>query len=122
MSNLKGSCLCGSIAFEVAGPIRGIGSCHCSKCRKVSGTNGNAQFIVRMDKFKWVHGRQNVATFKRADGWGPTRCKTCGSPVPDSYDNGEHMWVQAGLMDGMGEAWAHLREIGAPSKPANCKG
>lgn len=99
MSSLKGSCLCGSMAFEVTGPIRGIGSCHCSKCRKVSGTNGNAQFVVRMGRFRWVHGERNMVAFKRADGWGPTRCKTCGSPVPDSYDNGEHMWVQAGLMD-----------------------
>jgi hypothetical protein len=39
-----------------------------------------------------------VVTFKLADGWGPARCKTCGSPAPDSYDGGERMWVPAGLM------------------------
>lgn len=98
MTDLKGSCLCGSITFEVSGPIQGIGCCHCSKCRKVSGTAGNAQFIVKLEKFKWISGEQNIQIFKRPDGWGPARCKTCGSPVPESYD-GERVWVQAGLMD-----------------------
>lgn len=99
MSQLRGSCLCGTIAFQVTGPVRGVGSCHCSKCRKVSGTAGNAQFIVSADRFTWVNGQDHIETFKLADGWGPARCSTCGSPVPDSYDGGQSMWVQAGLMD-----------------------
>jgi hypothetical protein len=99
MSRLKGSCLCGAVSFEVAGPIRGVGSCHCSKCRKVSGTTGNAQFIVPTEKFAWTNGAENLSRFKLPDGWGPTRCRTCGSPVPDSYDGGRQVWIQAGLMD-----------------------
>ena len=95
----KGSCLCRTMVFEVTGPIAGVGSCHCSKCRKVSGTAGNAQFIVRSDRFRWIDGRDNLVTFKLADGWGPSRCRTCGSPVPDSYDGGRRVWVPAGLMD-----------------------
>lgn len=98
MNTLKGSCLCGAVQFEVKGPIRGIGSCHCSKCRKVSGTTGNAQFIVPIDDFTWVRGEENIRAFKMEDGWGPGRCETCGSPMPDSYD-AQRMWVQAGLMD-----------------------
>jgi hypothetical protein len=98
MSNLKGSCLCGAVTFEVTGPIRGIGSCHCSKCRKVSGTAGNAQFIVPIERFSWVCGEEKTQVFKLSDGWGPRRCATCGSPIPDTYD-GQRMWVQAGLMD-----------------------
>src|SRR5262245_40577944 len=99
MTALKGNCLCGAVAFEVDGPVRGIGSCHCSKCRRVSGTAGNAQFIVKAEKFRWTRGRDHLATFKLPDGWGPTRCRTCGSPAPDSYDGGQRMWVPAGLMN-----------------------
>ncbi len=95
----NGQCLCGDVRFSVTGPIRGVGSCHCSKCRKVSGTNGNAQFIVPADRFSWSAGQHQVTRFQLADGWGPTRCQRCGSPVPDSYDAGKQMWVQAGLMD-----------------------
>lgn len=32
-----GSCLCGGVAFEVAGPLREIVACHCEQCRKTSG-------------------------------------------------------------------------------------
>ncbi len=54
---LTGSCLCGAVAFEVDGPIAGIGQCHCSLCRKVSGTASNAVFVVA-SKADWetLHG------------------------------------------------------------------
>ena len=32
-----GSCLCGGVAFSVAGPMREIIACHCEQCRKTSG-------------------------------------------------------------------------------------
>lgn len=99
MAKLRGSCLCGTVVFEVEAPIRGVGSCHCSKCRKVSGASGNAQFIVCAHKFAWLQGETEVVTFRLPDGWGPTRCRSCGSPVPGSYDGGKRVWVQAGLMD-----------------------
>jgi len=100
MNTLKGSCLCGLVRFEVTGPIRGIGSCHCSKCRKVSGTAGNAQFIVPIERFRWLSGEDNVRDFMSGDGWERNlrRCNECGSPMPDSFD-GQRMWVPAGLMD-----------------------
>jgi hypothetical protein len=60
MARLSGHCLCGAVRFEVEGPIRGVGMCHCSKCRRVSGTNGNAQFIVRGEKSP---GRRDASTW-----------------------------------------------------------
>lgn len=33
----KGSCLCGSIQFEVDGDLTPPSACHCSQCRKQSG-------------------------------------------------------------------------------------
>lgn len=34
---MRGSCLCGSVVFEVAGPLRPVIACHCTQCRKQSG-------------------------------------------------------------------------------------
>lgn len=46
----KGSCLCGSIQFELKGGVEDPIYCHCSLCRKASGsafaTNG---FIKALD-------------------------------------------------------------------------
>ena len=93
-----GSCLCGAVKFAVTGTIRGVGSCHCSKCRKVSGTNGNAIFLVPADRFEWVDGQDHTDNFAFPSGWGVTRCQDCGSPLPASHD-GKLFWVPAGLMN-----------------------
>ena len=95
---LQGSCLCGAARFEWQGPIKGSGSCHCSKCRKVSGTGGNAQFIVKNDRFTWLTDVSNARKYVNQSGWSVLRCDACGSPLPSSID-GKQTWVQAGLMD-----------------------
>lgn len=97
-NSLHGSCLCGAAKFEVRGPIRGVGSCHCSQCRKVSGTGGNTQFIVKNEKFKWLTDIASARKYENSNGWGVLRCEGCGSPLPESID-GKRTWVQAGLMD-----------------------
>jgi hypothetical protein len=38
MTTYRGSCICGEIAFEVDGPFDHFLSCHCSRCRKSTGT------------------------------------------------------------------------------------
>ena len=95
---LSGSCLCGAVAFEVDGPITGIGQCHCSLCRKVSGTASNAVFIVGNRRFRWTRGEAQRQRYMLRNDWGTTRCTTCGSPLPESHD-GKRVWVPAGLMD-----------------------
>lgn len=94
----RGSCLCGQVTFSVHGPVRGVGRCHCSLCRKASGTNGNAVFLVRKERFEWRSGEQSTRLYQRASGWSVLRCDECGSPLPQSHD-GKHVWVIAGLMD-----------------------
>lgn len=98
MSNHKECCLCGAATFEMAGPIRGIGNYPCSKCRKVSRKAGNAQFVVLIEHLNWVSDEEDGQVFKLSEGWGPSRCGTCGSPFPDTHD-GLRTWVQAGLID-----------------------
>ena len=38
MAAFRGSCLCGEVAFEVEGPFDSFLNCHCSRCRKATGT------------------------------------------------------------------------------------
>src|SRR6202034_265236 len=37
-STVKGSCLCGAVKYEVTGEPKRFYHCHCSRCRKVTGT------------------------------------------------------------------------------------
>ena len=57
---IRGSCLCGGVRFEIAGRWSGIGQCHCSKCRKVSGTASNAVLYASAKSLSWVAGEALV--------------------------------------------------------------
>jgi len=35
---LKGSCLCGGVKYEIDGGLGAVTNCHCSLCRKMSGS------------------------------------------------------------------------------------
>lgn len=35
---IGGSCLCGAVAFKVRLPFHEFVNCHCSRCRKASGS------------------------------------------------------------------------------------
>ena len=98
MRKRRGSCLCGLVRFAVEGEVQGVGQCHCSQCRKVSGTTGNAVLVVEKKRFEWIAGEHDSQRFSLPSGWSVSRCRSCGSPLPQSHD-GERVWVTAGLMD-----------------------
>lgn len=99
--SIRGSCLCGSVAFEIDGKTSPIGQCHCSKCRKVSGTDGNAVFYTNVDNFRWLRGEQGIRSYRVPDGsgWQSSFCGTCGSPVPHTDNDDKIYFVPAGLLD-----------------------
>src|SRR3546814_8073909 len=84
---LRGSCLCGEIRFEIDGKIGAAGQCHCSKCRKVSGTDGNAVFYASTAGFRWLAGEDLIERFVVPDGRGWTShfCRRCGSPRSEEH-------------------------------------
>ena len=42
-----GGCICGQVRYGLIGPLPSVGFCHCSQCRKASGTGSNAVMNVR---------------------------------------------------------------------------
>ncbi len=101
MASLRGSCLCGGVAFDIEGKVGPIGQCHCSKCRKVSGTDGNAVFYASASSFRWLRGQDLIRQFFVPDGngWASSFCGTCGSPVPLIDREQTKYFVPAGLLD-----------------------
>lgn len=113
---MKGSCLCGKCIFDLKGNIGPVAKCHCSKCRKVSGTGSNAVHWARPENIEWVSGYENIKTFKKSDGWSSTFCNECGSPLPMLIQDGKTWVVPAGLLDedpGVGVR-AHIWTEGKP--------
>jgi hypothetical protein len=98
---IGGSCLCGGVAFEIDGKTGPIGQCHCSKCRKVSGTDGNAVCYANAKSFRWLRGEDLIRTYlvPNGNGWASTFCITCGSPLPHADNAKKIYFVPAGLLD-----------------------
>jgi hypothetical protein len=96
---IRGSCLCGGVRFTYERAVTQVGMCHCSKCRKVSGVASNAVIVVPAAELRWAAGEDLVHEFVLPDGWGATRCRVCGSPLPRKIPNAEAYWVPAGLLD-----------------------
>jgi hypothetical protein len=96
---VRGSCLCGAVRFGYARAVTQVGMCHCSQCRKVSGTGSNAVIVVPESDFEWISGKEHQRTFAKPSGWQTTFCVTCGSPLPQSVGGAAAYWVPAGLLD-----------------------
>lgn len=96
---LKGQCLCASIHFQINKNIEAIYQCHCSLCRKQSGTHANHATIVQESDFKWITGQDNISTYRKDTGFTSSFCRQCGSPVPNQVGQTHLMWIPLGLMD-----------------------
>ncbi len=68
MSNI-GSCLCHKVKFSVPCEIKTVYHCHCSLCRKQTGTGANAATLVKENQFNWLMGKEYVATYKKETGF-----------------------------------------------------
>jgi hypothetical protein len=57
---IKGSCCCGTVQFELAEVPTMMGTCHCSRCRKVG---ASTLVFVKADTFQITQGRDRIAIY-----------------------------------------------------------
>ena len=95
----RGQCLCGEVAFELDAQRLKLYRCHCSLCRRQSGTATNCAAIVDAPRFRWVRGQAAVASWTKQTGFRSDFCSRCGSPVPNPLRDLASYWVPAGLLD-----------------------
>ncbi|MDX2110641.1 MAG: GFA family protein [Verrucomicrobiota bacterium] len=102
MNTIRGSCLCGKVAFEVTGAPLMFLYCHCRSCRRSSGSIHAANLAFREGSVRWTQGEELVAKYIDAEenpGFPRCFCKNCGSPVPKLSRNGKYWVVPSGCLD-----------------------
>jgi hypothetical protein len=99
--SVKGSCLCGSVTFEIKPPLAVFRYCHCSRCRKASGSAHAANIFVPQGQFAWSAGESLVNHFKLpgAKTFAVSFCTRCGSRVPHNIRERNEYLIPAGLLD-----------------------
>ena len=100
---MRGKCLCGSIRFELSGIIPNLYQCHCSLCRKVTGSSANAALKVDLVQLNWSSGEDLVRKYESESGFKSHFCSQCGSPLPNLTANDSAWWVPVGLLEDGGE-------------------
>lgn len=102
-----GSCLCGTVAYEVTAHFRFARNCHCSRCRRGRAAAHASNAFAGFEDVVFLRGADNLASFKLPDArfFTQTFCRTCGSLMP-RLDADRHVAVvpMGGLDDDPGIA------------------
>ena len=102
---MSGRCLCGGVRFEIRQRPGPLELCHCTRCRRVSGSAFVAGLKVATAGYRMTRGRELVRSFSLPVVEVPPAyttffCERCGSPVPEPEPREEHFEIPAGLLDG----------------------
>ena len=91
-----GSCLCGTVRYEVSGPYQWMSHCHCSMCRKQSGSLFATTLGVARENFRWLQGEDAIVHYRSSPAFERPFCRECGSALPD--DSGAVVTCPAGAL------------------------
>jgi len=99
-TKITGSCLCGSVRFEVQPPFVRAGHCHCERCRKHSGTAVCTQARVRKEQFALLAGKESVRVYGKGQGAVKAFCRNCGSSLfGGDWPDGPEVSIRLGAFD-----------------------
>jgi len=99
---VKGSCLCGSVVYEVTGDVKRFHHCHCKRCRKATGTGHASNLLISpQTSITWVQGETLLSRYKVPDAkrFYNCFCSTCGGPMPRVIPEVNAVLIPAGSLD-----------------------
>lgn len=101
---VSGGCLCGAVRFEFDGSTGPFELCHCSRCRKATGSAFMAGLRVRSADFRYLSGGDLIRSYQAPVRESPppyrlSFCSQCGSPLPPLPGGEDWIEIPAGLLD-----------------------
>jgi hypothetical protein len=96
-----GQCLCGSVRFRIDGDLQTFAYCHCTSCRRSSGSAFMANSEIRTSQLHWMQGRDFIREYESSPGKFRAFCSGCGSPIYARHPaQPEHLSMRLGLIEG----------------------
>lgn len=95
---LKGSCMCGAVKFTLSVAPTMMGTCHCSRCRKVG---ASTIVFVKREAFSLVSGADAITTYKAESPYKYNRCfcSRCGTSLGEVTSTSDSFPVSANCFD-----------------------
>ena len=102
MSKIQGSCFCQQVRYQIQSKSGIFQYCHCSRCRKLTGSAFATNIILSPADFEWLEGEELVTRHVPVH----TRyfttafCCECGSTLPWVAKGNKAVVVPTGTLDG----------------------
>jgi hypothetical protein len=95
---LRGSCCCGAVVFVLSEPPTMMGTCHCTRCRKVG---ASTLVFVNRTSFSLLAGACSIATYKPRPPYKYERCfcSHCGTSLGEITSSSESFPIAANCFD-----------------------
>lgn len=100
MHVFSGECLCGAVRYRLCAEApQAMFLCHCSRCRKETGSIHGANVFFRAGELSFERGEKLLTRYTLAGTRKQRRfCAACGSPMPLTGDDGTIV-LPAGSLD-----------------------
>jgi len=94
---LAGKCYCGAVEYAVADAFLYAANCHCSNCRRTTGSAFKPFAGIEREKLKIIKGDSELMIFGD-EGANNTHCVTCGSLLFSVVRGGAFVHVAMGTL------------------------
>ncbi|UCI05887.1 GFA family protein [Mesorhizobium sp. B1-1-8] len=94
---LSGKCFCGAARYEVADEFAYAANCHCSNCRRTTGSAFKPFAGIERDKFRLTAGDGKLLIFGDASGH-DAHCGQCGSLLYSVVRQGAYVHIAMGSL------------------------
>ncbi len=96
---LRGSCLCGAVAYEADAGPGPIVHCHCQTCRKAHGAAFSSISSVPRSAFRWTRGEEHLGRYESSPGKVRQFCRQCGSQLVAQREGQPTVMLRMGCVD-----------------------
>lgn len=95
---IEGSCCCGAIKFRLTKAPAMMGTCHCSRCRKLG---ASTMVFVEKESFRWIQGREFLARYEPEASFKYVRtfCRKCGTALGELDSQEDSFPIVANCLD-----------------------
>jgi hypothetical protein len=95
--SLAGKCFCGAVQYTVADEFLYAANCHCSNCRRTTGSAFKPFAGIARDRLRITQGAENLMIFGEEAAHN-THCKLCGSLLYSVVRDGAYVHVAMGTL------------------------
>jgi hypothetical protein len=98
--SIDGACLCGRVQYRVTGPFSAFHLCHCSQCRRSTGSAHAANIFAEPDQIEWLAGEELIKRYTPDEPGVISKCfcTHCGSLVPYTSLQSGRLIIPAGSL------------------------